>query len=245
MLLKNRKILVTGCGKGIGKETVLSLQKEGAYVIAIIKSKKDNMHFSGIRNVKIYNGDVSNKNLIIKIYQDAKKKKIIIYVLVNNAGIRLRKNFLETSEQELYRVFNTNFFSIFFLIKIFCNNLIKKKKNGSVVNISSIVGQKGFSQLSAYASTKAALLGLTKSCAVEFAKNNIRFNSISPGFIRTSYYDKFRKKKNLYKWTLSRIPQKKWGDVHDISNMISFLLSDNASYITGENINIDGGWIAS
>jgi len=245
MLLKNRKILVTGCGKGIGKETVLSLQKEGAYVIAIIKSKKDNMHFSGIRNVKIYNGDVSNKNLIIKIYKDEKKKKIIIDGLVNNAGIRLRKNFLETSEQELYRVFNTNFFSIFFLIKIFCNNLIKKKKNGSVVNISSIVGQKGFSQLSAYASTKAALLGLTKSCAVEFAKNNIRFNSISPGFIRTSYYDKFRKKKNLYKWTLSRIPQKKWGDVHDISNMISFLLSDNASYITGENINIDGGWIAS
>jgi len=245
MLLKNRYILVTGCGKGIGKDTVLSLQKEGAYVIAIIKSKKDNMHFKGIRNVKIYNGDINNKKLIVKIYRDAKKKKIIIDGLVNNAGIRFRKNFLEISKKELSSVFNTNFFSVFFLIKIFCNNLIKNKKNGSVVNISSIVGQKGFSQLSAYASTKAALLGLTKSCAVEFAKNNIRFNSISPGFIRTSYYDKFRKKKNLYKWTLSRIPQRKWGDVHDISNMVSFLLSDNASYITGENINIDGGWIAS
>jgi len=245
MLLKNRNILVTGCGKGIGKETVLSLQKEGAHVIAVIKSKKDNMHFSGIRNVTIYNGDVCDKNLIIKIYQDAKKKKLIIDGLVNNAGIRLRKNFLETSEKELYRVFNTNFFSIFFLIKIFCNNLIKKSKNGSVVNISSIVGQKGFSQLSAYASTKAALLGLTKSCAVEFADKDIRFNSISPGFIKTSYYDKFKKNKKLYKWTITRIPQKKWGTVFEISNMISFLLSDKASYITGENINIDGGWIAS
>jgi len=75
MLLKNRYILVTGCGKGIGKDTVLSLQKEGAYVIAIIKSKKDNMHFKGIRNVKIYNGDINNKKLIVKIYRDAKKKK--------------------------------------------------------------------------------------------------------------------------------------------------------------------------
>ncbi len=105
---------------------------------------------------------------------------------------------METSEKELSSVFNTNFFSIFFLIKIFCNNLIKNKRNQDlVVNISSIVGQKGFSQLSAYASTKAALLGLTKSCAVEFAENNIRFNSISPGFIRTSYYDKFKKNKKF------------------------------------------------
>jgi len=245
MLLKNKNILVTGCGKGIGKETVFSLVKEGAYVIAIIKLKQDNKHFKGIKNMKIYNGDVQNKKLINKIYQDAKKRRLIIDGLVNNAGMRFRKNFLQISDEELYNVFNVNFFSIFFLIKTFCSNLVKKKKNGSVVNISSIVGQKGFSQLSAYASSKAALLGLTKSCAVEFAKNNIRFNSISPGFIKTSYYNKFKKKQNLYKWTISRIPQKKWGDSRDISNMITFLLSDKASYITGENINIDGGWIAS
>ena len=103
----------------------------------------------------------------------------------------------------------------------------------------------GFSELAGYASTKTALVGLTKSFAVEMSKNNIRANIVSPGFIKTSYFEKFKKKKSLYDWTLSRIPQKRWGRTDEVSNLICFLLSDLSTYISGTNINIDGGWTGS
>ena len=119
----------------------------------------------------------------------------------------------------------------------------KYKSRASIVNIGSIVGEIGFNDLSGYASTKGALKSLTKSFSVEKAKFGIRSNLINPGFIKTSYYKKFKKNKRLYNWTLSRIPLNRWGDSSEISNLICFLISDNSSYINGETINIDGGWL--
>ena len=131
------------------------------------------------------------------------------------------------------------------MIQLFINYLSKLKKSGSIVNISSIVGQIGFKELSAYASSKGALISLTKSLASELANKKIRINSISPGFTKTSFYKKFKKKKKLYNWTLSRIPMNRWGSPTEVSNLVSFLVSENSSYINGENINIDGGWLSS
>ena len=122
---------------------------------------------------------------------------------------------------------------------------IENKLKGSIVNIGSIVGPTGFSELSGYASTKSALIGLTKSYAVEMSKKNIRANIINPGFTKTSYFKKFKQKKKLYKWTLSRIPMGRWGEPNEISYLINFLLSDKSQYITGESINIDGGWLSA
>ena len=131
-------------------------------------------------------------------------------------------------------------------MQIYSQYLIKKKKPGSVVNIGSIVGQLGFKELAGYASTKSALVGLTKSFAVEMSEKHIRANLVNPGFTKTSFYEKFRKnKKGLYKWTIQRTPMKRWGEPEEISNLICFLLSDKASFITGETINIDGGWTSS
>ena len=102
---------------------------------------------------------------------------------------------------------------------------------------------KGFKNLSAYASTKSALDGLTKSLAIEFAKDNIRLNIIHPGFIKTSYYKSFkRNKKKLYNWTLQKTPLGRWGESRDVSQMVIYLLSDKSNYITGQSIAIDGGW---
>ena len=113
----------------------------------------------------------------------------------------------------------------------------------SIVNISSIVGQLGFKDLSGYASSKSALTALTKSFAVEMSNKGIRANIVSPGFIKTSYFNTFKeKRKKLYKWTLSRIPQKRWADPREVAELISFILSDKSSYLNGENITIDGGW---
>ena len=118
-----------------------------------------------------------------------------------------------------------------------------KKNFGSIVNISSIVGELGFKELSGYAATKSAINGFTKSLSDELPKKKIRVNSIAPGFIKSSYYNNFKKnKKTLYKWTLSRIPIAKWGENADVADLTIFLLSENSKYINGQIIKVDGGW---
>ena len=121
---------------------------------------------------------------------------------------------------------------------------MKKKKNCSIVNIGSIVGEKGLSELSGYGASKAALNGLTKCLMSEFSQNykKIRINCLNPGFVKTSFYKKFKKNKKLYNWTLSKTPLKRWANSIEISNLILFLLSENSTYINGQCINIDGGW---
>jgi|TARA_B110000211_G_C14048717_1_gene540194 NAD(P)-dependent dehydrogenase (short-subunit alcohol dehydrogenase family) len=247
MILKNKNILITGAGKGIGFSAVENCIKEDGFVYALVKSKKDIKKFSNFKKdkLKIYNGDVRNVKIINKIFLDSLKFKKPINCLVNNAGIRFRKNFIKISKKELLNVFDINFFSIFLISQIFTKFLKKRKLNGSIINISSIVGQIGFSELSTYGASKGALIAFTKNLSAELANNKIRVNSISPGFTKTSYFEKFKKKSNLYKWTLSRIPLNRWGDPEEISNVISFLLSEKAKYITGENFNVDGGWLSS
>ena len=245
MILKNKNILITGAGKGIGEQSVKNLINNGAYVYALIKDKRDNIKFRNLSNLRIFNGNVLNEVLIKKIVKESIKKKKPINCLVNNAGIRFRKKFIKIKKKELQKVLDINFLSIFMISQIFSKFWIKNKIPGSIVNLASIVGQKGFDELSVYASSKGALISLSKSLAVELSKYGIRTNSISPGFTKTSFYEKFKKNKKLYNWTLSRIPQKRWGSSEEISNLITFLLSDQCNYINGENINVDGGWINS
>lgn len=247
MILRRKNILITGAGKGIGFDSVKNCIREGAFVYALIKNKNDKKKFNIFHknSYKVIVGNVNNNKLILKTFKDSIKSKKIISGLVNNAGMRFRKKFSLITEKELHEVFKVNFYSIFFLIQNYRNYLSKLKRKGSVVNVSSIVGEIGFKELSAYASSKGALTSLTKSLASELSSEEIRLNSISPGFIKTSFYKKFKKKKKLYNWTLSRIPMNRWGSPEEISKLISFLISDDSSYINGENINIDGGWLSS
>ena len=242
MILKNKNILITGAGKGIGLATVEQAVKEGAFVYAITRSKQDIKNLNKIKNLKTYYGDVSNLKLINKIFTDSIRKKRIITGLINNAGIRQRISFDKITKKQINEVFENNFFSTFYIMQIFTKYLLKKKLKGSIVNLGSIVGPQGFKDLTGYASTKSAIAGLTKSFAAEMANKNIRANTVNPGFTKSSFYKKFKQKKSLYKWTLSRIPQSRWGEPNEIANLICFLISENSSYITGESINIDGGW---
>ncbi len=243
MILRNKNILVTGAGKGIGESCVYSIISNGGFVFALIKDKRDNKKFKDLKNVFIFNGNVNNKRLIEKILKTSKKVNKPINCVVNNAGVRFRKSFLDIKKDDLSNVFDVNFFSILNIMQIFTKFIIKNKMKASIVNISSIVGQLGFKDLSGYASSKSALTALTKSFAVEMSNKGIRANIVSPGFIKTSYFNTFKeKRKKLYKWTLSRIPQKRWADPKEVAELISFILSDKSSYLNGENITIDGGW---
>lgn len=243
MNLKNKNILITGAGKGLGRDMVENFSKNGAFVYGITRSKSDLKYFKNLKNVKVFSGDVRNLSNIKKILSQSVKDKKLISGLVNNAGIRQRKKFTEISKQNIKEIFDINFFSIFEILKLFINYAEKNNISSSVVNIGSIVGEVGFKDLSGYSSTKGALKSLTQCLALEYIKKNIRFNLVSPGFIATSYFNKFKKKRKLYKWTLSKIPMKRWGKSQEISELVAFLLSDNSYYITGETINIDGGWI--
>ena len=243
MILKNKNIFITGAGKGIGEACVKNFLLEGGFVFALINQKKDNLKFKKHNNLRVYNGNVNNHNTILKILQDSKKIKKPINCLINNAGLRFRKSFLKIKKKELNSIFETNFFTPFIIMQLFSKFLIKNKIKGSIINITSIVGQLGFEGLTGYAATKGALSSLTKSFAAEMSKHQIITNNISPGFIKTSFYEKFKKdKKKLYNWTISRIPQKRWGEPKEIAELAAFILSNKSNYLNGETITIDGGW---
>ena len=241
--LKDKIILITGVGKGIGREILDKLLKEKNIIYAVTRSIKDIKKIKKRKNFFIIHGDITKKEIVHKIFNLAKKNKHVINCLINNAGIRQRKSFNLLSENEIKLIFENNYFSVFNLTKEFVKQFKFKKFYGSVINISSIVGELGFNQLSGYASTKSAINGLTKSLSIELSKKKIRINSIAPGFIKSSYYSNFKKKKSsLYNWTLSRIPLNKWGENSDVADLTIFLMSENSKYINGQIIKIDGGW---
>jgi len=244
--LKKKVVFLTGAGKGIGKEILNLLIKEKVIVYAITRNKKDFKWIKKNKYVFLFEGDITNQKLIDEIFDYSKKRKHLFNCLINNAGMRQRKQFLKITNNELNEVFENNFFSVYKLIQKFSKEFKFKGNMGSVINISSIVGNLGFKELSGYASTKSALDGLTKSLAVELAKKKIRVNSIAPGFIKSSYFKNFKRDKaKLYKWTLSRIPINTWGENLDVAYLTLFLISEHSKYINGQIVKIDGGWTSA
>ncbi len=207
-MFKNQKILITGVGKGIGKEIFLEAIKAGAFVIGVTRSKKDINKIPRINGrYKFFHGDISRLTTINKIFNYLKKNKIKLTGLVNNAGIRQRKKFEKITRKDLTNIMENNFVSPFIITQKFYDNC-DKKKNCSIVNVGSIVGKNGLTELSGYGSSKGAINSLTKCLMSEFSENhkNIRINCINPGFVKTSFYKKFKRNKKLYNWTLNKTP---------------------------------------
>lgn len=246
--LKDRVCIITGAGKGIGRETAILLARLGCKLSLISKTKDDLVRLEkelqmDPDNLLWVEGDASSEEVVEKFVKQTYEKFGHIDILVNNAGMRFRKKFLDISYLEWQNVMSVNSGSTFLFCRAVGEYMIAQKY-GKIINISSIVGTLGLPDLVAYGASKGAIIGLTKSLALEWAEYNININVIAPGFCKTSYSENFQKNQALYDFTIERTPMKRWGDSIDVANTIAFLASDMSGYITGETISVDGGWSA-
>jgi len=246
--LTGKICVITGAGKGIGYECARSFALQGAKLALISRTESDLVKLGQDLNLPESDifwmaGDVSDQDTVKKFIDAVVTKYGEIDVLINNAGIRFRKEFLDISYDEWQNVMNVNVGSTFMFCQEVGRHMIKQK-NGKIINMASVVGTLGLSELAAYGASKGAVISLTKSLAIEWAKHNINVNVLAPGFCETSYTENFKKKSELYQFTLDRTPMGKWGKSEDIANTCIFLASDMSKYITGEVLSVDGGWSA-
>ena len=242
--------LVTGCGKGIGLSITKKLLDEKKEDLILGLSRTINKEIESLKNIYsdrfIFNEcnilDYKRINNILKINQ---KKYGSIKFAICNAGIRSRLS-LNKSSINLYKsILENNTIANINIAKELINYSTKLGQKCNILFISSIVGSRGFDELSTYAVSKSALEGFMKSAAIEFAQKNIQLNCLAPGFVKSSYAEAFKRdKKDLYDWTISQTPMGRWGTCEEIADLALFLISEKNSFMTGSVIYSDGGWTA-
>lgn len=235
--------IVTGGASGIGLATARKLACHHIHTIIIGRDqqKLDEAIKSIGKNCEAISFDLNNTAYIPDLIQQIVKKHKRIDILVNNAGINLKKQALEVSTEEFQQIIHINLTSVFVITREVARVMVKNK-HGSIINISSMAAQYGLPGVVAYSASKSAIEGMTRALATELSPLGIRINCIAPGFILTSMSaaafngDPERKRK-----VLARTPMGKLGDPQDIANAIYFLASDQASFVTGTVIPVDGG----
>ena len=236
---KNKNVLITGATGGIGNELVKKFITLGANVLATgTKSEKLDRIKKQYPNIRVKKFDISEHSRIEEFIDNVTLELGGLDVLVNNAGMNKDNLSIRMKDEEWTKVINVNLSSTFLLSKHSIRKMLKSKY-GRIVNITSIVGHTGNLGQSNYAASKAGIIGMSKSLAAEYAKKNITVNCVSPGFIASDMTMNIAEKVKLY--LTSRIPMGKLGTGEDVSNCVAFLSSDQASYITGETIHVNGG----
>ena len=240
---KNKKILITGASGGIGKELVRKFISLGGNVLGSgTKSEKLDLLKKQYTDIKVKKFDISEHSRIEEFIEDAALELGGLDILVNNAGTNMDNLSLRMKDDEWKKVIDINLTSTFLLSKYAIKKMLKNKF-GRIVNITSVVGHTGNLGQSNYAASKAGIIGMSKSLAVEYAKKNITVNCVSPGFIVSDMTMNIAEKVKLY--LTSRIPMGKLGTGEDVSNCVAFLSSEQASYVTGETIHVNGGMYMS
>ena len=238
--LENKNIIVTGASGGIGNSIIQKFSENGANILASgTRTEKLEELKSKFKKIKILKFDISQSDKIEKFIDDSSNELGgNIDCLVNNAGITADNLAIRMSLEEWKKVLNINLTSTFLLSKFAIKKMLKNK-TGKIINITSVVGHTGNLGQTNYTASKAGIIAMSKSLAIEYAKKNITINCVSPGFIETKMTEKIND--NFKEVLLSRIPMNKLGNGEDVSNTVAFLASDSASYITGETIHVNGG----
>ena len=238
--------LVTGASRGIGAAIAKKLAARGFMVIinyghssAAAEEVKNQIEQAGGQAV-LMQGDVSSGDDVDRMFKDIKKTWGRLDVLVNNAGINRDTLLVRMKEDQWDTVLSTDLKSVFFTTKA-AASLMMRQRSGSIINIASVVGITGNAGQANYAAAKAGVIGFTKSVAKELAARGIRVNAIAPGFIETDMTDAIPEK--IREGMLETIPLRRGGKAEDVANAVAFLASDDAGYITGQVLKVDGGMV--
>ncbi len=238
--LKNKNIIVTGASGGIGNSIVKNLYEQEANLLATgTKVEKLEKLKSNFKNLKIMKFDISKSEKIEEFIENASKELGgNLDCLVNNAGITQDNLAIRMSLGEWKKVIDINLTSTFLLSKFAIKKMLKSK-SGKIINITSVVGHTGNLGQTNYTASKAGIIAMSKSLALEYAKKNININCISPGFIKTAMTDKIDEK--FKEIIISKIPSARLGEPEDIANAVLFLASNQSNYINGETLHVNGG----
>ncbi|EDZ60211.1 3-oxoacyl-(acyl-carrier-protein) reductase [Candidatus Pelagibacter sp. HTCC7211] len=238
--LENKNIIVTGASGGIGNAIIKKLNEVGANIVAsgtrIEKLEELKKKYEKIKIVKF---DISQSEKIEEFIDNATNELGgSLDGIINNAGITEDNLAIRMSLEEWQKVININLTSTFLLSKFAIKKMLKNK-SGKIVNITSVVGHTGNLGQANYTASKAGIVAMSKSLAIEYAKKNININCISPGFIKTAMTDKIDEK--FKEVIISKIPSARLGEPDDIANAVLFLSSDQSNYINGQTMHVNGG----
>ena len=238
--LKGKKIIVTGASGGIGSAIIKKLNEVGANILAsgtrIEKLEELKKNFE---NIKILKFDISESSKIEEFIENATEELGgSLDCIINNAGIAQDNLAIRMSLEEWQKVINVNLTSTFLMSKFAIKKMLKNK-SGKIVNIASVVGHTGNLGQSNYTASKAGIIAMSKSLAIEYAKKNINVNCISPGFIKTAMTDKIDDR--FKEIIVSKIPSERLGEPDDVANAVLFLSSNQSNYINGETLHVNGG----
>jgi len=240
---KSKKILITGASGGIGAELVKKFTSLGGTVLGTgTKTEKLDKLKKQFPDIKVKKFDISEHSRIEEFIDDVSLELGGLDILINNAGMNKDNLSLRMKDEEWKKVIDVNLTSTFLLSKNAIKKMLKNKY-GRVVNITSVVGHTGNLGQSNYSASKSGIIGMSKSLAIEYARKNITVNCVSPGFIVSDMTTNIAEKVKLY--LTSRIPMGKLGTGEDVSNCVAFLSSEQASYVTGETIHVNGGMYMS
>lgn len=245
--MKNKSVLVTGGAKGIGKEIVCTFANNGYDVLINYNTSekeahklKEELKYNNVK-VEIFKADVSDRKQVNDMIEYMIKEFGSIDVLINNAGIASEKIFNDISVEEFKKVLDVNIIGMFNVTQEVLNKYMINKKDGCIINISSIWGITGASMEVAYSCSKSGIIGMSKALAKELGPSNIRVNVVAPGWIDTDMTKDYDE--NAKEIFLEEIPLGRIGKTSDISELVYFLASKSASYITGQVISPNGGYL--
>ncbi len=245
--LQNKRALVTGATKGIGKAIAEELTELGAEVFIIARNEaevNDQLKFYSQKNLKVsgMQCDVTVKNDRQRLFKRISTDWKSLDILINNAGTNTRKSTLENSEEDFDNLISLNMISVFEMCRLF-HPMLAIPGDSSIVNITSVAGFTSVGSGSPYAMSKAAINHFTKYLSVEWAKDKIRVNAVAPWYIRTPLTEPVLKNEERYKLILSKTPMNRIGEAYEVASAAAFLCMPASSYITGECIAVDGGFL--